>query len=189
MVVNYFFKEDSPSCFKPDYNIVFSVVYGGQAPYEYSWSMSPSSEENFWEMSDETSESSVNFMPGIGGGDFYLTVTDANGCSSTCEIRIASSCSDKDLGEESSGTKYDFDFVVHPNPAKRNAEVTLLKPNTGHIKVELYNLVGTKVLSKLYDTIREEDISLDLDGLPSQVYYLKISSDNGTKIKKLIIDK
>ncbi len=71
------------------------------------------------------------------------------------------------------------DFKMFPNPAKNNIQIRL----DGVIqKIAIYNLLGAEVWSKT----NIEDKTLDISGLSSGTYLLKMQSDAGTIVRKLV---
>ncbi len=69
---------------------------------------------------------------------------------------------------------------VYPNPAKDN--LTVSNNGIDITSIEIYNLLGQKLNS--YNPNRE---ILDISGLKSAVYYLKIKDENGNKATYKII--
>ncbi|PJB13935.1 MAG: hypothetical protein CO118_11135, partial [Flavobacteriales bacterium CG_4_9_14_3_um_filter_32_8] len=69
---------------------------------------------------------------------------------------------------------------LYPNPAKNYFQLSSTK-NVDN--VELFNLNGQKVLSKNSSLER-----INIEGLSSGVYFVKINSENGTKIEKLTVN-
>jgi hypothetical protein len=109
--------------------------------------------------------------------DFWLVVTDSVGCYDT-------SCIFNDINES--------DFLEHielfPNPADDvvyiSAHLTFNKP----YKVNILNLSGQLVLNN-YINSSNDLLKLDISGLPSGFYILKLLEVNNQFSKKLIIKK
>ncbi|MBR9915408.1 MAG: T9SS type A sorting domain-containing protein, partial [Algicola sp.] len=176
------------NCSDTENNQLYANTIGGEGPLEYAWSLDPSSENNYWELPNSTSDSTLDFLPGIGIGHFYLTVTDANGCMTSCEILFKSSCTKKDVLNRGEFNRL-IVFDLYPNPSEGKVNVKLFDVNTDKTTVEVFNLVGTLMFSQDYSGQNNKDMVLDLGNLPSQVYYVKVSTSHGSQIKKLIIDK
>ena len=71
-------------------------------------------------------------------------------------------------------------FSIYPNPASKG--ITISTPNAGMAEVQVYNLLGSKILDS------EVNGSLDISSLKSGIYLLRISQQDVTEIKKLIVE-
>ncbi|MFK7781825.1 T9SS type A sorting domain-containing protein, partial [Psychroserpens sp.] len=98
---------------------------------------------------------------------------------------LDSTCTEDDYSTREAG----FDFEMHPNPTNGNLTITPNKFTDNKVVIELYNLVGTKLIGQVFSNIRDNKINVDLSSLPSQVYYLKVITKDGTKIKKVVLDR
>jgi len=76
---------------------------------------------------------------------------------------------------------------IYPNPAKNIVSITIPK-TTGNIKIVLYDIVGTEVLSELFNT-NTTTITVSLADLKSGVYLLKTQINNRIYENKLVILK
>jgi len=85
-------------------------------------------------------------------------------------------------GSTAINTPKDNTLSVYPNPAV--GEVTISSSDAEITSVQIINLQGQVILNKkVLSTI----IKLNLDNLPSGIYYTKIITSKGTKIQKLIL--
>jgi hypothetical protein len=76
-------------------------------------------------------------------------------------------------------------YKLFPNPAKNELQVTSDKL---HIEnVVIYDVFGRSVLS--HTANRTPHTVVDVSSLPSGMYFVKITSENGTATKKVIIEK
>jgi hypothetical protein len=94
----------NPETFGNDGSINLTVS-GGLAPFTYSWT-GPSG-----------FTSNIENPSGLEGGDYVVTITDANGCSTTSDIIVVSSA--LQTGNRS------IEFSIFPNPAKDFITITL----------------------------------------------------------------
>ena len=74
-------------------------------------------------------------------------------------------------------------IVVHPNPASSEVTIETNAPVSGAIRI--YDVTGKLVLFKK-DVEFSRNTQLDVSGLKSGVYYIRINSENGIATKKLI---
>jgi hypothetical protein len=105
-------------------------------------------------------------------GTYYLIVTADNGCSTQSEDIVVAGLSIDNPGNIS--------FGVYPNPAENNAYIDI-PVNT--VQLSVYDITGKKVLSK-------QDFSggnLDLSGLYTGIYFIKLESKGISGIEKLIV--
>jgi hypothetical protein len=161
---------------------------GGVGPYTYSWSMDKSAYYGVWEIIDGAESQTMTYIPGMQSGTFTVEVTDANGCSTICEITLESTCTKADYYNYFS-RQNDFDFEMFPNPTNGKLTVKPNKLSNSQATVELYDLIGTRIFSQSFDKIKDNEININLTNLSSQVYYLKVITKDGTKIKKVVLDK
>jgi len=86
---------------------------------------------------------------------------------------------DADLNKQVEGQ----DYIIYPNPAEQTVTI---KSNNGSIadEVVFYNLQGNKVLQ----TTPEQSITtIDLGGLKSGVYIIRITSEGRMFNKKILV--
>jgi hypothetical protein len=74
----------------------------------------------------------------------------------------------------------DSTILVYPNPTKGTINVT---SNFNIKSIELYDIQG-----RILETVIENNNSLKLDISEKQngIYFLKINSENGSKVEKII---
>ena len=84
----------------------------------------------------------------------------------------------------SSGDFYDSQFSIHPNPVKSQLFLSSVN-TTGHLKIKIFNIEG-KLLSS-QNVVFKKETFIDVSGLSSGIYFLKIKDGSGnTTIKKFI---
>ncbi len=76
------------------------------------------------------------------------------------------------------------DISVYPNPASDQVNI-VLSNSTENVSVSLYDTMGRIVVDKV--TSEENRIELNISGIASGVYYLKIFIAENSVVKKLII--
>jgi hypothetical protein len=83
-----------------------------------------------------------------------------------------------------SDEQYDnVSFNFYPNPSEDFIEINLKNTLTNNTTLEIYNEIGT--LHKT-EKITATKTQIDTNDLASGIYFLKITSGNGTSVKKLI---
>jgi hypothetical protein len=170
-------------------NNSLSVIHmGGVGPYTYSWTMNKSAYYGMWQILSGSESQTMTYTPGIQSATFTVEITDANGCTTTCLIELNSTCTKADYYNYF-GRKATFDFEMFPNPTKGKLTIKPNKLSDNNATVELYDLIGTRIFSQSFSKIRNKEIDINLSGLSSQVYYLKVITADGTRIKKVVLDK
>jgi hypothetical protein len=112
-------------------------------------------------------------------GDYYVIVTDPNGCVSDTSNVISIVITGI---SEISGS----DFNIFPNPTKGIFEISFAKqqPNA---RVQIINAIGTVLIEK--ELHNQSSVVVDARKFASGLYFIKISTDKNTVLEKLIIQK
>lgn len=98
------------------------------------------------------------------------------------ELEIDASLNSKDLDENA--------FSLYPNPAVNEVSVDLnLLTSSKNVKVEMFSLAGSQVTSKNFNNVRTETLKIATNSLSSGLYTVRITTDNGTSSKKIMISK
>ncbi|WP_343634793.1 choice-of-anchor I family protein [Fluviicola sp.] len=140
----------------------FPVTVNGPAGYTtYSW--------NNGTMTQNTTATQ--------GGSYILTVTNSNGCQDMDTIVIVS---DPCLGLNENTV---FEYTVYPNPASQTVFVETNVPNTEAV---VYGANG-QVLFTQQNTAAT--FTLNVADLADGMYWLKVSSTEGTATKQLLIKR
>jgi hypothetical protein len=123
-------------------------------------------------------ETNSTYTPTV-NGDYYVIVTDINGCTSTSNT-ISFVLSSSNIGLSSS-------LNIYPNPAKDNVFVEVSNPNNSHMSIELMSLDGRVLYENSSEVSGKLTISINLNEYASGIYMIKAVSENNTLIQKLII--
>ena len=108
-------------------------------------------------------------------GDYYVEVTDTNGCSNISDTMTVTIPGVSEISEDQ--------IVVYPNPTQNNLVVQW--GNNKVNAVEVVDLLGKILISK---SVRQNSITkLDLSGLSEGVYYVKINTDQNSLLKKVLL--
>lgn len=86
--------------------------------------------------------------------------------------------------------KQEMNFSVFPNPAKDLVSISFENKQVGEVEMELFDLQGKLVqpVSKERYEAGLNQINMDLKGLQSGVYLLKVQTDNGSFVHKLWVE-
>lgn len=80
---------------------------------------------------------------------------------------------------------FDLELNIFPNPAKDYIKLQFDKTN--QYQVEIYDLIGNKVLSETHVVDIGTELEFDLNNFETGVYIMHISSNEATTIKKFAI--
>ncbi|WP_158848584.1 T9SS type A sorting domain-containing protein [Algibacter sp. L1A34] len=118
---------------------------------------------------DNSAENGVSYL-------YYLKVTDKDGVdhnSEAIEATPSLSLSVDGFSEKQSKIK------IYPNPTSNYFTIS----NALDAKVEVYNLIGKKVLSEIVFSDKQ---TIDISSLPTQVYIVKINNESQSSSLKLV---
>jgi len=143
-----------------------AVVTGGTAPYTYLWS--PSGIISDTSIANPTATATADFTP-------ILKVIDASGDTLTDKKLV--------VVEVCSGIKENMqmEFSVYPNPSRGVFRIeTAEKDNS----LQMLSMDAKEV----YAEHNFSSKTIDLSMLPKGIYVLKLTSENGVGVKRLMID-
>lgn len=84
----------------------------------------------------------------------------------------------------------DLDYSVYPNPSNGSFDLRLNTLTSGKVKISVYDVVGTQIYESESEPVRSGATrNINLDNASNGIYFIKISSDNKTYTKKLLIAK
>ena len=77
-------------------------------------------------------------------------------------------------------------FAIYPNPVSDFIYISY--KSLGKMRIEIYNTEGQKVLNKEIDSSNpgNQDIELDIEGLPQGLYIINLESENNQSSQKFI---
>lgn len=112
------------------------------------------------------------------GADVYID-GNATGCKTSVEVKNA--CADLSVGE----LKIQFSLSFYPNPASNKIAIeypnnTMPQKNT---RLTIFNLNGRQLMQR---AVTEPQTVVDVSGLSSGIYFVKVISDNGVMVGKFV---
>lgn len=134
---------------------------------------------------------SINFLPGttiyVGGYlNAYIT-TSSQYCSSIPNPLVENTVSSTGDSDDIlfSGTQENRMFKVWPNPTTGTFILELKEaPETSSVEVEVYSMLGEKILSETLT--REKRYEFSLSSWPAGLYFIRFVAEGKTETRKII---
>jgi len=115
----------------------------------------------------------------VGSHSVVFTATDECGNATSTQANLTI----QDSLQTSVSIAERLDFRIYPNPASETLNIVFEKKEPGMVQITLYDACGKRFWSQGYDA---DEISIPLYNHPSGVYFLQISTANGTYAQKVI---
>jgi len=113
--------------------------------------------------------------------EFHCTVIDTNNCESADTINVY-------ISEHVGISLYISDKIdIYPNPNDGKFIIGVSKLPDGIFNFSLYDSFGKEKMTKKLNVLDQQEIPIDVGFLPEGIYYLKLSGENITVNKKLLI--
>ena len=124
----------------------------------------------------------------LAAGDSVVVTDDASGAGTDVYVvvdalRILGPLGTTQTGEPARSTGA---VRVGPNPATSHLSVTLEHPRPGPVTVELVDALG-RVVRRVDRPGADATVTLDLRGLRSAVYVLRVASSTGTQVRAVTV--
>ncbi len=145
--------------YNPNAGEISVIVTGGHEPYTVVWA-------------HDTGETSLE-LTGLSTGNYFITVTEAAGCSSTETIFVDYAVSVSD--NESS-------FRIFPNPASDYIEIDF--ENQTAQSIDITNILGEKIYTGF---VNGNKIVLNVADYASGIYFINLNFPDSVKTQKIII--
>ena len=113
-------------------------------------------------------------------GQYYVTVSDERGCYGTDAFSVIIS----------NGVEENIDnsVMVYPNPTKDFVNIEIDNQYGEPLSLELVDIMGNKLQRKDYPGMDRISDKIDISGLASGIYFVKISDSKRIKIHKIIVE-
>ncbi len=82
-------------------------------------------------------------------------------------------------------------YQNYPNPFNPTTTIKYSIPNTEHVTLKVYNILGQEVMTLVNDTQRPGvyEVKFDASGLASGVYFYRLNAGSFTAVKKMLLVK
>ena len=144
------------------------IVTGGTAPFTYLWN-------------DPDTQATAT-ATGLCDGTYNVMVTDANGCSSNASALVL-------LFGSVGNLTGSVQLEIYPNPTNGLIHINLVQAALSEFSLEVYNLIGKRMLAYSYDSVLKLNTKLDLQDLPNGIYIIRYTSESEVANKRIVISK
>ncbi|MBA3662940.1 MAG: T9SS type A sorting domain-containing protein [Bacteroidetes bacterium] len=130
----------------------------------------------------------INLPMTVTNSNPYSQLTNNTHWYSTAKLDFSGIICFIGMNEESAAANL-ANVSLYPNPAMNNAVLTLELKESTPVMVSVYNTVGQLVkTTSASGTIGENRVNLNIEGLSSGIYMVKVKAGGLTSTKKLIIE-
>lgn len=150
---------------------------------DYTWYLHPSEAGS---ITGTSTTGTVTWNSNYTGTEAYVFVTVSNGnCGNVTSDSLKIMLSPVGIPQHLN----DKNILVAPNPTRGKIFITL-KNSTQDYELFVINAVGRTVMKKTINSgQKQQHFSLNLNNLPTGIYYLRFVNNNGVIIKKVLINK
>jgi hypothetical protein len=157
------------------------------------WAFAVSDDALNYEFNQETTELTITAMNYLDEVTLYLTVTDDSSASTIDSLVVkvvADAMALEDMTMFGVPKEYRLD-QNYPNPFNPNTKIRFGLPKAGVVTVELYNILGQRVVTILneHKIAGYHVIDFNASHLPSGIYFYRINSSNFNDVKKMVLLK
>lgn len=140
-----------------------SFGFGG---YTYLWS------------TGETTKDLADVLPGT----YTLTITDKIGCSQSVDVTVGGVTGTQEIASLTG-------MALSPNPASNRTILNLSFNETVNATIEVLNTLGQQMSAEQYSNITGGKYELDLSSLSNGTYFVKVTVDGQTNVRRLMVSK
>jgi len=149
---------------------IFVEISGGSGQYNPVWLLNGAPFVNSEDLTNAPA------------GDYTLVITDGNGCTASFDFTLTETVGNQDVSTE-------FFTEVFPNPATEMAWLAVAFPKAQTLHLTLLDPAGRVLSTWTVRDVIEQNIPLDLTGLPAGSYQLRIRMEKELVVEKVVVRK
>lgn len=121
-------------------------------------------------------------ITGLAYGLYYVTITDANGCSLTSvfNLNLSTGINNLDANEN---------FVIYPNPASEILNIQWRNPLSSEVLIKITDVLGKIIYTEVYSNTGVQSKLIDVNHLDNGTYFLLIKENNKISAAKFLLIK
>jgi hypothetical protein len=145
------------------------------------WTLTPGSNFSVYRWSNSATTSSIQVST---TNSYFVTVTDANGCTGSDEVFVeVEICS----GTNTPGVTGSINVFPNPSEGLVNLEMKQFAP--GNYLMTIFNAQGQLNMTNPMEISTDQQlIQLDLSSYPKGAYIIKVASEKGIVVRRLILN-
>ncbi len=143
------------------------IASGGAPPFTYTWQTNP--------------PQYTATATGLIAGTYTCIIADANGCFRPITITVTET---SDIMESIAGIQ---DLTISPNPSNGTFSVKLTLARPSELSLGLYDMTGKRIADDQKSVVSDYTNTFVLRNLSSGFYNLKIKTERGEVIRKIVI--
>jgi len=145
------------------------------------WTITPGSNFSVYRWSNSATTSSIQVST---TNSYFVTVTDANGCTGSDEVFVeVEICS----GTNTPGVTGSINVFPNPSEGLVNLEMKQFAP--GNYLMTIFNAQGQLNMTNPMEISTDQQlIQLDLSSYPKGAYIIKVASEKGIVVRRLILN-
>ena len=156
------------------------------------WSFAVSNDSLLFNFDPQTEILTLSAPDFAGDVDLIITLTDDSLASVSDTILVTVQLATSLGGDLAEGipTRYEL-FQNYPNPFNPQTYIKFALPKAGVVKIEVFNIVGQKVITLLDETrpAGYHRVVFEANGLPSGLYFYRIEADGFRSVKRMVLVK
>ena len=156
-----------------------ATASGGTAPYTYTW--------NYTGCDGAPVERTGAFIFLIPGGEYALTVTDANECVSLATVTVGGQPCPTGVGIEDELAAGIDALNLFPNPTNGTFTVDITLAARENLVLSILDMQGKLVASRHASNVSYVEETFNLNGLAKGIYLLRVETSRGAVAKRLIV--
>ena len=121
-------------------------------------------------------------LPVSDSGTYWVTVVDTGGCTLTDSMVVhVDACTHvEQVRNNVAGIR------IYPNPFEESFVLEIPKEESGLLEISVTNILGQQVMKRKVDIRTADRLQMDMRNHPKGLYFVRIHSDQGNKVFKII---